>query len=98
MLFNTVLMVTLIISAALSAALTTGVCLWAYHKGKADGMCEGLRAASKDMMALMNATSMFMNSRPSFCAPKDEEFDQLINALKDSHTSCTCKQNESSQS
>lgn len=35
---------------------------------------------------------------PSYCAPKDDELDKLIDALKDSYTSCNCKQEDSSKS
>ena len=95
-------MVTLIISAALSAALTTGVCLWAYRKGKADGATEAYREKSNmtsdflHMVALGSLAGFGKGFTPSYCAPKDDDIDKLLNALKDNYESCTCKQQEDS--
>ena len=99
-------MVTSLITAAIAAATTTGVCLWAYRKGKADGASEAYRERSNmssDLMGLMAVCSAIGLSgsksfTPSYNAPKDEELDKLINALKDNYSSCPCKQEESSQS
>lgn len=99
-------MVTLIISAALSAALTTGVCLWAYCKGKADGAAEAYREKSSmtsdflHMVALGNLAGFGSNKgfTPSYYEPKDEDIEKLINSLKGNCTSCTCKKEDSSQS
>lgn len=100
-------MITSIITAAIAAATTTGVCLWAYRKGKTDGAAEAYRERSNmssDLMGLMAVCSAIGLSgsnkgfTPSYCAPKDDDIDQLINALKDSFTSCTCKQEDSSKS
>lgn len=101
-------MITAFITAAIGAAVTTGVCLWAYHKGKADGAAEAYREKSNmssDLMGLMAVCTMagfgkgFTPSyTPSYCAPKDDELEKLINSLKDNYTSCPCKQEDSSQS
>ena len=101
-------MVTSLITAAIAAATTTGVCLWAYRKGKADGFSEAYKEKShmsSDLMGLMAVCSIMglggsnKGFTPSYCAPKDEDMDKLLKALKDNHSSCTCKrQNESSQS
>lgn len=98
-------MVTSLITSAIAAATTTGVCLWAYRKGKADGAAEAYRERSNmssDLMGLMAVCSAIGLSgsksfTPSYCAPKDVELDKLFNALKDNCTSCTCKQEESSE-
>ena len=95
-------MITSIITAAIAAATTTGVCLWAYRKGKADGAAEAYREKSSmtsdflHMVALGSLAGFGKGFTPSYCAPKDDEIDQLINALKDNCTSCTCKQQEES--
>lgn len=99
-------MITSLITAAIAAATTTGVCLWAYRKGKADGISEAYKERSNmssDLMGLMAVCSAIGLSgsksfTPSYYAPKDDELEKLINALKDNHTSCTCKQEDSSQS
>lgn len=98
-------MVTAFITAAIAAATTTGVCLWAYRKGKADGFSEAYKEKShmsSDLMGLMAVCSAIGLSgsnkgfTPSYYAPKDEDIEKLINALKDNHTSCPCKQQEES--
>ena len=99
-------MITSLITAAIAAATTTGVCLWAYRKGKADGAAEAYREKSSmssdflHMIAIGSLAGFGSNKgfSPSYYAPKDDEIDKLINALKDNHSSCTCKQEESSQS
>lgn len=99
-------MITSIITAAIAAATTTGVCLWAYRKGKADGAAEAYREKSNmtsdflHMVALGNLAGFGSNKgfTPSYYEPKDEDIEKLINALKGNHTSCPCKQEESSQS
>lgn len=107
MLFNPVLMITSLITAAIAAATTTGVCLWAYRKGRADGFSEAYKEKShmsSDLMGLMAVCSIMglgssnKGFTPSYYAPKDEDIEKLINALKDSHKSCNCKQEDSSQS
>ena len=99
-------MVTSLITAAIAAATTTGVCLWAYRKGKADGISEAYKEKSKASSDLMSIIALgtlagFGTNKgftPSYNAPKDDELDKLIDALKDSYTSCNCKQqNESSE-
>lgn len=98
-------MVTSLITAAIAAATTTGVCLWAYRKGKADGASEAYRERSNmssDLMGLMAVCSAIGLSgsnkgfTPSYYAPKDEDIEKLFKALKDNHTSCNCKQQEES--
>lgn len=100
-------MVTILITAAIAAATTTGVCLWAYRKGKADGVVQAYRDKnnmSSDIMGLIAVCSiMGLSSSKSFApscnATKDEDVEKLIKALKDNYMSCTCKQQaESSQS
>ena len=83
-------MVTLIISAALSAAVTTGVCLWAYCKGKADGAYEAYRerSMSSDLLPLMALSTMAgFGTNKGFTtsdnAPKDDAIDKFINSLKE---------------
>ena len=100
-------MITSLITAAIAAATTTGVCLWAYRKGKADGISQAYKEksnASSDLMSIIALGTLagFGTNKgftPSYYEPKDEDIEKLINALKDSHSSCNCKQqNESSQS
>lgn len=97
-------MIASLITAAIAAATTTGVCLWAYRKGKADGAAEAYREKSSmtsdflHMVALGNLAGIGKGFTPSYCAPKDEDIEKLFKALKDNHTSCTCKQEDSPQS
>lgn len=84
-------MITSIITAAIAAATTTGVCLWAYRKGKADGASEAYREKSSmtsdflHMVALGNLAGFGSNKSfiPSYCAPKDEAIDQFVNTLNE---------------
>ena len=97
-------MVTSLITAAIAAATTTGVCLWAYRKGKADGISAAYKEKSNfssDLISMVAISSLmgFGSNKgftPSYYAPKDEELDKLFNALKDNHSSCACKQQEES--
>lgn len=100
-------MITSLITATIAAALATGVCLWAYRKGKTDGASEAYRERSNmssDLMGLMAVCSAIGLSgsnkgfTPSYYAPKDDELDKLLKDLKSNCTSCNCKQQESSQS
>ena len=82
-------MITSLITAAIAAATTTGVCLWAYRKGKADGAAEAYREKSSmtsdflHMVALGNLAGIGKGFTPSYCAPKDEAIDQFLNTLNE---------------
>ena len=82
-------MVTSLITAAIAAATTTGVCLWAYRKGRADGAAEAYRERSNmssdflHMIALGNLAGIGKGFTPSYCTPKDEAIDQFVNTLNE---------------